>query len=132
MRSCITDPKALVEDAVRITYNRIAAKLRKREFYSLLELNKAVSELAGQVNQSRMQKRPYTREERFHAMEKPHLKPLPENIYEMRYYADLKVQNNGFVELRHDKTTHFYSVPYIHIGRMAKVVFTRDFGILQS
>ena len=117
--------KALVEDAVRITYNRIAAKLRKREFYSLLELNKAVSELAGQVNQSRMQKRPYTREERFHAMEKPHLKPLPENIYEMRYYADLKVQNNGFVELRHDKTTHFYSVPYIHIGRMAKVVFTR-------
>ena len=36
--------KALVEDAVRITYNRIVAKLRKREFYSLLELNKAVWE----------------------------------------------------------------------------------------
>ena len=118
--------KALVEDAVRITYNRIAAKLRKREFHSLLELNKAVAELAGQVNQTRMQKRPYTREERFHAMEKPHLRPLPEDIHEMRYYADLKVQNNCFVELRHDKATHFYSVPYIHVGRMAKVVFTRS------
>lgn len=118
--------KALVEDAVRITYNRIAAKLRGREFYSLLELNKAVADLAGQINQTRMQKRPYTREERFHAKEKPNLRPLPENIYEMRYYADLKVQGNGFVELRHEKVTHFYSVPYIHIGRMAKVVFTRS------
>lgn len=118
--------KALVEDAVRITYNRIAAKLRGREFHSLLELNGAVAELAGQINQTRMQKRPYTREERFHAMEKSRLRPLPEGIYEMRCYADLKVQGNGFVELRQDKVTHFYSVPYIHIGRMAKVVFTRS------
>ena len=118
--------KALVEDAVRITYNRIVAKLRKREFYSLLELNKAVWELCGQLNQTRMQKRPYTREERFHAMEKPLLQPLPESIFEMRYYADLKVQPNGFVELRHAGVTHHYSVPYIHIGRKAKVVFTRS------
>ena len=118
--------KALVEDAVRITYNRIVARLRKRAFYSLLELNKAVWELCGQLNQTRMQKRPYTREERFHAMEKPLLQPLPESIFEMRYYADLKVQPNGFVELRHNGVTHHYSVPYIHIGRRAKVVFSRS------
>ena len=54
------------------------------------------------LNQTRMQKRPYTREERFHAMEKPQLKPLPDQIYEMRYYADLKVGCNNYVELRHD------------------------------
>ncbi len=78
------------------------------------------------LNQTRMQKRPYTREERFHAMEKPLLQPLPEQIFEMRYYADLKVGNNNFVELRHDKVTHFYSAPYIHIGRMARVIFTRS------
>ena len=78
------------------------------------------------LNQTRMQKRPYTREERFHAMEKPELKPLPEQIFEMRYYADLKVQNNCFVELRHDKVTHFYSAPYAYIGRKTKVIFTRS------
>ena len=83
--------KALVEDAVRITYNRIAARLRGREFHSLQELNKAVGELNTKLNQTRMQKRPYTREERFHAMEKPLLQPLPGEIFEMRYYADLKV-----------------------------------------
>ena len=118
--------KALVEDAVRITYNRIAAKLRGRDIVGLLSLNKAVEEQNVMLNQTRMQKRPYTREERFHAMEKPELKPLPEQIFEMRYYADLKVQNNCFVELRHDKVTHFYSAPYAYIGRKAKVIFTRS------
>lgn len=118
--------KALVEDAVRIAYNRIAAKLRNREFHSLQELNNAVWGLCGQLNQTRMQKCPYTREERFHAMEKPLLSPLPGSVYEMRRYADLKVQNSCFVELRHDKVTHFYSVPHIHIGRNARVVFTRS------
>ena len=118
--------KALVEDAVQITYNRIAARLRGREFHSLLDLNKAVSEQNTMLNQTRMQKRPYTREERFHAMEKPQLKPLPDQVYEMRYYADLKVGSNNYVELRHDKVTHFYSAPYQYIGRKARVIFTRS------
>lgn len=30
------------------------------------------------------------------------------------------------VELRQDKVTHFYSVPYIHVGKQARVVFTRS------
>ena len=41
----------------------------------------------------------------------------------MKYYANLQVQGNGFVELRHDKVTHFYSVPYIHIGKKSLVFF---------
>ena len=117
--------KALVEDAVRICYSRIHAKLRNHTFYSLLDLNKAVWELMGKHNQTRMQKRPYSREERFHSMERDKLKPLPTEPYEMRYYADLKVQPNCHVELRHNKTTHFYSVPYIYVGKQARVVFTR-------
>lgn len=118
--------KALVEDSVRITYNRIYAKLRGRTFFSLIELNNAVWELMGKHNQTRMQKRQYSREERFHATEKDLLKALPEKPYEMRYYADLKVQPNSHVELRHDKVTHFYSVPYIYVGKQARVIFTRS------
>ena len=118
--------KAIVEDAVRISYSRIHAKLRNRTFYSLLELNQAVWELMEKHNQTRMQKRPYSREERFHAMEKDNLKPLPAEPYEMRYYADLKVQVNCHIELRSNKTTHFYSVPYIHVGKQARVVYTRS------
>ena len=94
--------KALVEDGVRNMYNRIYAKLRNRVFHSLIELNQAVWELVSLYNKTRMQKRPYSREERFHAMEKENLRPLPTDIYEMKYYATLQVQNNCFVELRHD------------------------------
>ncbi len=114
--------KALVEDAVRKMYNRVYAKLRERIFHTLHDLNTAVWELVAQYNQTRMQKRPYSCEERFHAMEKPLLKLLPETIFEMRYYADLHVQSNCFVELTHNKITHNYSVPYIHVGKAAKVV----------
>ena len=118
--------KALVEDGVRNMYNRIYAKLRNRVFHSLIELNQAVWELVSLYNKTRMQKRPYSREERFHAMEKENLRPLPDGIYEMKYYAVLQVQSNCFVELRHDKVTHFYSVPYIHVGKKAQVIFTRS------
>jgi len=118
--------KALVEDGVRITYNRIHAKLRNRTFYSLIELNNAVWELMDKHNQTRMQKRPYSREERFHAKEKDLLKELPKKPYEMRFYADLKVQANCHIELRHGKTTHFYSVPHTHVGKQARVIFTRS------
>ncbi len=118
--------KALAEGGVKGTYNRIYAKLRDRTFYSLIELNKAVWELMRNYNQTRMQKRPYSREERFHAMEKDKLKPLPADPYEMMYYADLKVQANCHVELRHNKVTHFYSVPYTYVGKQARVIFTRS------
>lgn len=39
---------------------------------------------------------------------------------------DLKVQANCHVELRQNKVTHFYSVPYIHVGNQARVIFTRS------
>ncbi len=44
----------------------------------------------------------------------------------MKYYANLQVQSSCFIELRHDKTTHFYSAPYIHVGKKALVIFTRS------
>lgn len=118
--------KALVEDKVKTTYNRIYAKLRNRTFHTIIELNRAVWELLSLFNKTRMQKRPYSREERFHAMEADRLKPLPETVYEMKCYATLQVQDNCFVELRHEKTTHFYSVPFIHVGKKALLVFTRS------
>ncbi len=118
--------KGLVEDQVRLIYRRVYAKLRDRVFLSLRELNEAVSALVTEHNQTRMQKRPYSREERFHAAEKSHLQPLPKGEYEMRQYAYLTVQQNGFVELRRDGVVEFYSVPYTLIGKKAEVVYTES------
>lgn len=120
--------KSLVEDSVRIIYNRVYARLRNYTFTSIRELNEAVASCVDLHNKTRMQKRPYSREERFHSMEKPVLegRELPQQPYEMRYYANLRVQNSCFVELRHDNVVHLYSAPSAYVGRMANVIFTRS------
>lgn len=118
--------KALVENQVRLVYRRIYAKLSGRVFFSLQELNEAVSALLTEHNRTRMQKRPYSREENFHANEKPLLGPLPDTEYEMRQYATVRVQQNGHVEIRRGGNTHFYSVPYTLIGKRAEDIYTRS------
>ena len=115
--------KALVENQVKIIYRRVYAKLRNTTFYSLEELNEAVSQKMLEHNQTRMQQRPYSREEQFFAVEKDTLSPLPEQPYEMKFTCNLQVRNDGFVCLARDK--HYYSVPFIHIGKRSHVIYTR-------
>lgn len=116
--------KALVENQVRIIYTRVYARLRNREFHSLTSLNKAIAESVLLHNQTRMQHRPYCREERFLADEKHKLKALPEQPFELKFYRSLKVAKNNHILLMQDK--HYYSVPFAHIGKQAKVVYTRN------
>lgn len=115
--------KALVENQVKLVYRRVHAKLRNTTFYSLEELNKAVAEKMLEHNQTRMQQRPYSRQEQFFAVEKDVLSPLPEAVYEMKFSCHLQVRHDGFVFLARDK--HFYSVPYVHIGKRSHVIYTR-------
>jgi transposase len=115
--------KSLVEDQVKIVYRRIYAELRNRIFYSLDELNRAVAEKMKAHNQKRMQQHPYSREERFLAVDKPGLLPLPDTDFEIKYYADLKIEQNCCIYLGRDR--HHYTVPYRYIGQQAHVIYTR-------
>ena len=116
--------KALVENQVRLIYNRVYARLRKRQFFCLSSLNKAIWEMVKKHNQTRMQQKPYSREECFLAEEKPLLKPLPDSLYEIKHYKELKVGQNNHILIWHDK--HYYSAPYQLIGTKVKVVLTRS------
>lgn len=115
--------KAKVESQVRIIYSRVYAKLRNQTFYSIEELNKALSEKTLEHNQTRMQRCDYSRQERFIASEKDKLRPLPLTDFEKKYYAELKVESNCCIYLARDK--HYYSVPYQHIGEKVQVIYTR-------
>lgn len=123
-RSLHPKDKALVESQVSRIYHRIYAKLRNRQFYSLQELNEVVSHLLKDYNQTRMQQRPYSREEHFHSSEKASLQPLPDEIYEMKCYSHVTVKDTGEVYLSCDK--HYYTVPYDLIGRKATIIHTRS------
>lgn len=116
--------KALVENQVKLVYSRVYAKLRNRQFFSLPDLNKAVQQKIIAHNQTRMQNKPYSREEKFIADELQLLRSLPVSTFEIKYYKTYKVQQNNHILLGEDK--HYYSVPYMYIGQQAKVIYTRS------
>jgi len=115
--------KASVENSVRIIYQWIYARLRKRTFFSIDEINVAFNEEITKYNQTRMQQKNYSREEKFLAEEKQKLTPLPEKVFEKKYYTDLHVGANNCICLGRDK--HYYSVPYQYIGEKVSVIYTR-------
>lgn len=116
--------KALVENQVKMVYSRVYAKLRKQQFFDLVSLNQAVKGKVKEHNQTRMQQKPYCREEKFLADERPLLKPLPDDKFEIKYYRELKVAKNNHIYLAQDK--HYYSVPYQWTGQKVKVIYTRS------
>jgi len=116
--------KALVENQVNLIYSRIYAKLRNQQFFALSSLNQAITEKLNCHNQTRMQLKPYCREEKFLADEKPLLKPLPTAPYEIKFYSTLKAAKNNHIQLTCD--LHYYSVPYKWTGEQVKVIYTRS------
>ena len=113
--------KALVENQVKLAYNRVYARLRHQQFFGLDELNKAIAEKMLLHNQTRMQEKPYCREELFRAEEKHFLTPLAEQRFEIKFYKQLKVAKNNHIRLN----KHYYSIPYRYIGQNTQVIYTR-------
>ena len=116
--------KALVENQVKLIYSRVFARLRNQQFFDLASLNKAIKGKIMDHNQTRMQQKPYCREEKFLSEEKHLLQALPDQPFELKHYRELKVAKNNHLYLAQDK--HYYSVPYQHIGQCAKVIYTRS------
>ena len=116
--------KALVENKVKNYYTQIYARLRKCQFFSLHELNAGIRAMCIKHNQRRMQRNPYSREEKFLAEEQKNLRALPADVFQVKYYREHKVSGNNHIYMAHDK--HYYSVPYEHIGRVVKVIYTRS------
>ena len=116
--------KASVEKAVDLAYKRIYAPLRNEQFYSLSELNYHVKTCLDKHNSTLMQKKDYSRKDRFLQDEKPLLKPLPLHSFQIKHTVKAKVQKNYHVLLGQD--WHYYSVPYQYIGKQATIVYDTD------
>ncbi len=116
--------KSLVEGAVNITYTRIHAVLRDKDFYSITELNLAIKELLLVYNQTPFQKKQHSRTGLFLEIEKDTLKPLPAEKYELRDYKVATVQKNCHVYYSSDK--NYYSVPNAYIGKKVKMILTQS------
>lgn len=114
--------KALVENAVRLAYQRIYYPLRKMTFFSIEDLNKEISRLLGTYNDLLFKRKEASRRELFQSVEKSYLKPLPATRYELKDYRRAKVQKMGYVYFSPDKS--YYSVPYRYIGHTTTIHYT--------
>jgi transposase len=114
--------KSLVEGAVKILYTRIYSQLHNQDFFDLDSLNKAILSLLEKHNLSNLTGKSYSRKQLFDELEADELALLPQQRYEIRKQAIVTVMNNGHVLLGEDK--HYYSVPYIHIRKKVKILYT--------
>lgn len=116
--------KALVENAVNLSYQRIYHPIREMTFFSLEELNEEIRRLLTAYNDMLFQRREASRKELYQSIEREKLKPLPANRYLLKDYARAKVQKIGYVYFSADK--NYYSVPYRYIGLGTTIHYTRD------
>lgn len=100
--------KAKVESAVLLAERWILAALRNRTFFSLEELNEAISELLTKLNSRPFQKLPGNRRRIFEEEEKPVLRPLPKEPYIFGQWKKARVNVDCHIEVE----GHHYSVPY--------------------
>lgn len=116
--------KAMVERYVNLVYTHVFAKLRNQQFFNIHSLNEAVQQKVNDFNQTRMQVRPYSRQECFISDEKLILRPLPNESFELKTYCKYKVMQNNFIFLTQDRK--YYSTPYQYIGQRVDVIYTRS------
>lgn len=123
-RSYAPQDKALVENAVRLAYQKIYYPMREMDFFSLEELNLEIRRLLDKFNDLLFHRKESSRKELFQSVERAYLKPLVTSSYELKDYTRAKVQKIGYVYFSPDKT--YYSVPFRYIGKTTQVHYTQS------
>jgi len=104
--------KAKVEAGVLLAQRWILACLRHRTFFSLAELNEAIAELLERLNARPFQKLDGCRRSAFESVDRPAMKSLPRERYELAHWKDAKVN----IDYHVDYDGRLYSVDHTLIG----------------
>src|SRR2546423_185269 len=100
--------KAKVEVGVQVVQRWILARLRNQRFFSLAELNQAITALVTLLNDRPMRGWGTTRRALYEQIDRPALLPLPPTPYEYAAWKRCRVNLDYHVEIE----KHFYSVPF--------------------
>lgn len=114
--------KAKVEASVQVAQRWILAVLRDRTFFDLAELNEAIREKLIELNQRQMKHLGASRQELFEQLDRPALKPLPEERYEIGKWKPCRVNIDYHVEV----DRNYYSVPYQLVGEQIEARRTAE------
>jgi transposase len=100
--------KAKAEVGVQVVERWVMAPLRKRKFFSLAALNKAIRDRLEEINNREMKHLGKSRRELFETLDRPALKPLPARPYEYAEWKKARVNIDYHVVFE----KHYYSVPH--------------------
>jgi transposase len=100
--------KAKAEVGVQVATRWVIAKLRKRTFFTLAELNVAIRDCIEQINNRVTRHLGTSRRSLFEQIERSALKSLPATEYVFAHWKQCRAGIDYHVEI--DK--HYYSVPY--------------------
>lgn len=114
--------KAKAENAVLVVERWIMARLRHITFFTLAELNQQIRFLLDDLNQRPFKKLPGSRQSQFELLDKPAMRALPTERYQLTEFKWARV--NIDYHLEYDK--HFYSVPHHLVKHQVDVQATRD------
>jgi len=115
--------KSKAELGVLFVSRWILPVLRRRQFFSIDEINKAISELLIKLNERPFKQLPGCRRSRFEELDKPFLNPLPAAPFE---YAEwIGVRKVG-VDYHLPVEKHFYSVPCELVGQKVETRTTKN------
>jgi len=109
--------KSKAENGVLVVERWILARLRNITFFSLDQLNAAISELLVDLNDRPFKKLPGSRRSLFEQIEKDKLIALPSKQYVYQQIRLARVHIDYHIE--YDK--HYYSVPHMLVGQQVEV-----------
>jgi len=112
-RSYKPKDKAVVEQTVGWLETWLLGKLRHHKFFSFNELNKAVKTHVRELSSKPFQKREGSRQSDFDKLDKPALRPLPSQRFEIANIVFRRVGDNYHIEYG----GFYYSVPYTLHGQ---------------
>jgi transposase len=115
--------KPKVEAGVLVAERWIIASLRNRVFTSVAEINAAMEPRLQWINARPMRQTGRSRDHLFEALDRPHLRPLPEKRYE---YAMWKVNVGVHMDHHIQFDRHFYSAPFTLAHEKVDVRATAD------
>ena len=109
--------KAKAEVGVQVVQRWVLAALRKRQFFSLAELNESILELVHKLNARPFRKLAGSRAEQYRLLDRPALQPLPQQAFVYAEWNKARVNLDYHIEL----DGHYYSTPYQLVGKEVEV-----------
>ena len=100
--------KAKVESGVQLVERWIIAALRHNRFFSLSGLNSEIRRLLAKLNARPFRKRPGSRSSLFESIDRPALRPLPLERFDLSQWSRARVNIDYHIAF----DSNFYSVPY--------------------